>query len=397
MKILYLDCPMGASGDMLTAALAGLLDDADSFLASLSRLGLPGVEVLAERVSDRGLSGLRSAVTVHGEEEGAHGHHHEHEHSDLGSVSSLIDSMPISDGVKRSAKEVYSIIADAESKVHGKPVELVHFHEVGALDAVLDITAVCLLIEKLAPDKIVASALTMGFGAVKCAHGLLPVPAPATAEILKGVLVTGGDVEGELTTPTGAALIKHYAVSYGAMPEMRLIRLARGFGKKVFAQRANCLTAYLGEVSGGAAGVVAELSCNIDDMTGETLGAACDLLRAEGALEVFLTQVQGKKGRPAVLLTLLCAEEEAERFAGLMLANTSTFGVRRSLCQRYTLERRFIPVQTRWGSVRVKMGTGYGVSKSKAEFEDARHVAEKAGVTVAEVLREVDSLFRENQ
>ena len=250
-------------------------------------------------------------------------------------IASIIEHLDVSGRVKKDALAVYRLIAEAESKAHGRPVSQVHFHEVGALDAVADVVGVCLLMETIGPDAVVASPILVGSGQVRCAHGILPVPAPATAQILQGGPVYGGAVRGELCTPTGAALLAHFADEFGPAPTMAAEKIGYGMGKKDF-PAANCLRAFWGE-SARVLPRVAELKCNLDDMTPEAIGFAVGALLDAGALDAFTESIYMKKNRPAVLLTCLCAEADAEKFARLMLAHTTTLGVRKSVQERYTL------------------------------------------------------------
>ena len=271
MKTLYLDLGMGAAGDMLTAALLELMPDREEALASLNGLGLPGVVYAAETAQKCGILGTHMHVRIHGQEEEPsqdlpeHGHVHEHEHEHehvhghthehdhehphshtaLADIQALVSGLSVSEAVKAQVLEVYRRIAQAESQVHGVPVDRIHFHEVGSLDALADVTAVCYLLERLAPEKILASPVQVGFGKTRCAHGILPVPAPATARILLGVPIRAGDIPGELCTPTGAALLRQFVTDYGPMPLMTVERIGYGLGTKDF-PAANCLRAMLG-------------------------------------------------------------------------------------------------------------------------------------------------------
>lgn len=407
MKTLYLECAMGAAGDMLTAALLSLLDDVPGFVAELNALGLPGVSIEAAEKEQYGITGLHMHVRINGEEEHEHfhkhdhdheqehehHHHEEHEHFDIKSIRDLIDALPVSDKVKSDIHAVYAIIADAEAKVHGKPVELVHFHEVGALDAVADVAAVCLLMERLGAERICASPVHLGSGTVRCAHGVLPVPTPATAEILKGVPCYGGEVRGELCTPTGAALLKHFAVEYGPMPVMRVGKIGIGIGTKDFG-RCNCLRAFIGETE-NSSDTVLELSCNLDDMTGEALGYAMEKLFEAGAADAFFTPIYMKKNRPAYMLTCICPEAKAKEVTNAIFRHTSTLGLRRTVCRRSVLERKEYTAITALGSVRVKCSEGYGVKRVKPEFDDVKRIAGEKGLGVAEVyerlMREINN------
>ena len=382
MKTLYLECAMGAAGDMLLAALLELLPDKKDFLTRLNGLGLPGVQVTAAPALRRGVTGTHVTVTVHGEEEGEHDHHH-HCHSTLRSIHAAIDGLNVSRWVKDNAKAVYDRIAQAESRVHGTAVEAVHFHEVGAWDAVTDVVGVCMALEALSPDEILASPVHVGSGQVCCAHGLLPVPAPATALLLQDVPVYGGQIRGELCTPTGAALLTQFVQKFGPMPVMNICATGYGMGTKDF-EAANCLRAHWGEtaVRGDA---VAELSCNLDDMTGEAVGFAMDVLLEAGALDVFTTPIGMKKSRPCVMLTVLCRPEDGDTMAQLMLTHTTTLGVRRTDCRRYTLPRTTETVQTKYGPIRIKTAGG----RAKAEYDDLAAAAKTHGVPLSEILKEL--------
>ena len=244
MKLLYLECNMGAAGDMLMAALLELLPDPAAFLDTMNNLGLPGVQVSAEPAVKCGISGTHVSVHIHGHEEDEHLHdHHHHPHSTMADICHAIDHSTVSQWVKDRAKAVYGRIAAAESAVHGQPVEAVHFHEVGAWDAVTDVVGVCLAMEQLAPDRVIVSPIHVGSGHVKCAHGLLPVPAPATALLLRDVPIYGGEIRGELCTPTGAALLTEFADSFGSLPIMSTKRIGYGMGTKDF-ERANCVRVF---------------------------------------------------------------------------------------------------------------------------------------------------------
>ena len=308
----------------------------------------------------------------------------------MADIAHLVEHhLPLSDKVKADVMAVYALIAEAESHAHGVPVSQVHFHEVGAMDAVADITAVCLLMEKLAVDEVVVSPIHVGSGQVRCAHGVLPVPAPATAHILRGAPIYGGSIQGELCTPTGAALLMHFASRFGDMPAMCLQAVGYGMGKKDF-PAANCVRAMLGETAGDS-DTVAELACNVDDMTGEALGFAMEQLLAAGALDVFTSPIGMKKSRPATLLRLLCRPEDRERMAALLFRHTTTLGVRESLCRRYVLERSEDTRETPWGSVRVKSASGYGVHRRKYEYEDLADIARRTGRSLTDIAAELDS------
>ncbi len=374
MRILYLDCGMGAAGDMLTAALLELFPDREGILEELNALGLPGVRYEAEKTAKCGILGTHIRVTVEGSEEGEpRDHDHHHSHSTLSSIDGEIARLAVSPAVAETLRAVYREIAQAESKVHGVTVEQVHFHEVGAMDALADITAVCYLMEKLHPDKVVCSPVHVGSGRVNCAHGILPVPAPATQELLRGIPIYGGSVTGELCTPTGAALLRRFVTEFGNMPVMAVEKVGYGMGKKDF-PIANCLRAMLG-TSGEDSGDVVELSCNLDDMTGEEMGYAVEALRETGALEVYTTPVFMKKNRPGTLLTVLCKSDDREKMVRKIFRCTTTLGVREAVFRRYTLDRHMEQVETSYGAVRCKVSTGCGVTRRKLEYEDLARIA----------------------
>lgn len=410
MKTLYLDCSMGAAGDMLAAALLELLPEPDAFVAELNALAIPGVKFSREASVKCGITGTHLQVTVHGEEEGAHDHHHahshdhhhdhahthhhdhahtHHHHASLHDIEHIVrGQLSLPTAVADNVMAVYRLIADAESKAHGKPVSEIHFHEVGTMDAIADITAVCLLMHRLAPDEIIVSPVHVGSGQVHCAHGILPVPAPATATILQDVPIYGGSIQGELCTPTGAALLKHFADSFGEMPVMRTSAIGYGMGKKDF-PAANCVRALLGERSDASDDVI-ELCCNIDDMTGEAIGYAFDKLFAAGALDVYTIPIGMKKSRPAHLLHVICREADKDALVRALFAHTTTIGIRENCFRRYTLDRRIETIETVDGPVRRKCSTGYGVSREKFEHDDLARIADAQGLS----LREAEARIR---
>ena len=383
MRTLYLDCGMGAAGDMLTAALLELLPDRDAFVEELNALGIPGVGFSAEKCEKCGILGTHMAVTVYGEEESDHPHHHGH----LGDIRGIVSGLPIPTMVKLDILSVYEEIAQAESHVHGVPVEQIHFHEVGTMDAIADVTAVCLLLHRLAPDKIIVSPVHVGSGQVRCAHGILPVPAPATAYLLRGIPIYGGSIAGELCTPTGAALIKHFATEFGEMPVMTVSAIGYGMGKKEF-PRANCVRALLGE-SEDPADVIVELRCNVDDMTGEAIGFALEQLLGSGALDAFTVPIGMKKSRPGVLITVLCREDRKDTMIRLLLKHTTTLGVREFPCQRYILNRTVETVDTPYGPIRKKVSSGYGIRREKYEYEDLSKTAREQDLSIVELLEKI--------
>lgn len=447
MKTLYLDCGMGAAGDMLTAALSELLPDQDAFFEEMNALGIPGVHFEKEKTQKCGITGTHSKVTVNGEEEegidvhdhfhshehdhvyedhthnheshkhdnedhdqvhlhGEHAHIHEdhdhnhthedhehshehdhahhHHHSSMHDVEHIVrDHLPVSNRVKDDVMAVYQLIAEAESVAHGVPVEQIHFHEVGAMDAIADVTAVCVLMEKLSPEQVIVSPVHVGSGKVRCAHGILPVPAPATAYILRDVPIYGGKIQGELCTPTGAALLKHFATKFGDMPVMKTKAIGYGMGKKDF-EAANCVRALIGETPDDVSRV-SELCCNVDDMTAEEIAFATETILAAGALEVFTVSTGMKKSRPGILLEVMCREEDRDRMLELIFLHTTTLGVREQFSRRYTMKRSIETVKTPYGDVRKKVATGYGTKHAKYEYEDLATIAREKGMSLREV------------
>lgn len=526
MKTLYIDCGMGAAGDMLTAALLELLPagQQEKILERLNSLGLDNVSVRANRVYKCGIGGTAVSVLIggeeegedihahhhgedgghhhgphHGEDEGHHhgsphdhshdgegehyhdhhasedghyhddsegghhhehhhdgedghhhehhhgvedGHHHEHHHGSddghhhehhhggedghhHGEEGAHSHSHQGMEGIRHIVTEhlnldpetaenvmaVYGIVAEAESHVHGVPMTEIHFHELGTKDAIMDITAVCLLLKELSPDRIVASPVHVGSGQVRCAHGILPVPAPATAFILRDIPIYSGEIRGELCTPTGAALLRHFVDSFGPMPPMMVKAIGYGMGKKDF-ERANCVRVMLGESTDGNAPYrsgaaspdgnkqtampegrtdrVLVLSCNLDDMTGEELGFAMERLFEGGARDVFYTPIYMKKDRPGILLSVICDPDKGEEMCGLIFRHTSTIGIRETEMRRHVLERREEEIETGDVLIRRKISEGYGVSRSKYEYDDLRKLALEKGLGLREAARLLD-------
>ena len=444
MATLYLDCSMGAAGDMLSAALLELLPNPDAAVAELNALGIPGVEYVRERVSRCGLAATHLSVRVHGEEEGAgepdhddHHHDHDHDHHDHSTTSPLhhsttsplhhsttpplhhsttsqlhqpsnrqtvkpsnhhhhslaeilatIESLPLAQPVADDAKSVYRLLAEAEGRAHARPAEAVHFHEVGSLDAIADIVAFCHLLAKIGPDEVVVSPVHVGRGTVACAHGILPVPAPCTAFLLEGIpAYSDGTVEGELCTPTGAALIRRFATRFG---QLSLTAIATGYGAgRRDLPRANVVRAVLGEpfdapaasspAPAASADDVLEICFNVDDMTGEDLAFAADEIRAAGALDVCEIPAIMKKGRPGTVFVVLCRPGDRDRVLKAVFGHTTTIGVREALKRRAVLRRREETAETVLGAVRRKVSEGFGVTREKFEHDDLAAIARKIG------------------
>ena len=304
-------------------------------------------------------------------------------------ISAVVSGLAVDEKIKRDVLSVYGVIAAAESKVHGKPVDKIHFHEVGAMDAVADITAVSALISALNVQNIIVSPINTGSGTVKCTHGVLPVPAPATVQIIKDMPCYGSEIKGELLTPTGAALLKHFANEFGTMPVMKVQAIGYGMGKKDF-ERANCVRAILGETVVEDNDEVVELRFNVDDMTAEQIAFACEALLSGGAKEVFCTSVTMKKGRTGTLVTVLCDISDEEKIVSLIFKHTSTIGIRKDVCKRYVLDRQIVVVHTPDGDVRKKVSAGFGCEKSKYEYDDLACLAKKLDMSLQQAEQYVE-------
>ncbi len=388
MRTIYIDCSMGAAGDMLMAALLELHPDPEAFLQRLNAALPENVTVMAEQAVKRGISGTRVHVVIDGEEEG-HEHGCHHPQTNIQQIYAKIGALPVSEAVRRNTRAIYERIARAESQVHGRPMENIHLHELGSLDALADVLGVCLLMEELAPEKVLASPVHVGSGTVRCAHGLLPVPAPATELLLHGIPMYSGQIQGELCTPTGAALLAHFVQDFGPMPALRVEKSGYGLGTKDF-ETANVLRVLLGETRQRQDRVL-ELVCNLDDMTPEALGFVQEELMARGALDAYTTHIGMKKNRPGIMLTCMCREAQREDMLQCLFHNTSTLGVREYVCDRYTLQRSQRTVETAYGPVRVKRAEGWGVCREKAEYEDLARIAREQGIS----LREAEALIKE--
>ncbi len=392
MKTIYLELKMGAAGDMLCAALFELLDPQEqaAFLEKMNALGLPDTQITCAQNFKNGVAGTRYIVEIGGGEETQdqnNGHAH-HGDSSLRGILSLIERLPLPRAVLDHAAAVYDSIACAESHVHGEPIDLVHFHEVGAVDAVADVVGFCLLLHLLGADSVVASPVNVGSGFVRCAHGLLPVPAPATARLLVDMPSYSNGVEAELCTPTGAALVGHFAQSYAKLPSGAFRRIGYGMGKKDFAQ-INCVRAFLYEDAGqsGQTDALVELRCTIDDMTPESVAFLCETLLQNGARDAYVQPVVMKKSRPGFVVVCLCDAADEDAFTVLLFRHSTTLGVRAFPCRRHALHRYSETVETAFGPVRVKRSSGYGVTRVKAEYDDLAACAQKAGVPLDEVRR----------
>ncbi len=443
MKTLFIECNMGAAGDMLTGALYELCEQKELFLNMMHEVFSPlGVSIETEKIVKCGICGTKvrvfidqieeipasenadqtedNSLFIHGQESDDT---HTHEHRSYPELLEKISSFALPEQVKEDVSSIYRLIGEAESAVHGVPLEQIHFHEIGSLDALADVTGCALLMYLLVPDHVICTPIHVGNGFVKCAHGILSVPAPATAELLKGIPFYTGAFAGELLTPTGAAILKYYVNSFANMPSIKVEAIGYGMGTKDF-EAANCVRMFFGEEiveeeiaplskdteqTADSASItteseqkagpkeepfghfdkVLEISCNLDDMTGEAVGLATEILMAAGALDVYTIPIQMKKNRPGILLTCFCEIEDRDKFTGLLFLHTTTRGIRYQEYERAKLESTFESHASPYGSIRVKKSTGYGVEKEKPEFEDLKTIVLKNGCSIEEIKRNI--------
>jgi uncharacterized protein (TIGR00299 family) protein len=427
MKILYYDCFAGISGDMNLAAMIDLGVDPDYLRGELSRLGLDDeFKLVVTKGAQSGIHGTRVDVRLTAEDSGRHGHDHAHQHHGEGyahhhnhghdddhapdhaqehahtydhghthgphrnfaAIRDIIMGSTLSDEVKETSLRIFRKVAEAEGKVHGKPVAEVHFHEVGATDSIVDIVGAAICYHRLAPDAVWASPVELGSGFVRCAHGVIPVPAPATVEILHGIPTIRGGTDIEATTPTGAAIIASLVDEFTASPAMTVVGTAYGVGHKE-TRRPNLLRVHMAEGDGSSSSRTSRarlLQCNIDDMTGEMLGHVMELLMERGAMDVHFSPIVMKKNRPATLISLLCSERDEGRFKELLFRHTTTLGVKSFALDKTMLERRFDRVETPLGPVTMKRALlGGEVLRSKPEFEECREIARRNDIPLPEV------------
>lgn len=449
MKILYFDCFSGISGDMTIGALLDLGIDERMFRQELSKLNLDGYDLRINKKLNRGISGTDIDVVL-AEDEADHGHDHDHGHGDnhhghdhshdghrhghedddhhhgenahhhgnernLADIMAIIDGSSLSGRVKDFSRRVFTEIASAEAKVHGKPISEVHFHEVGAVDSIVDIAGAAIGLELLGVDRVYSSPLHDGSGFIECRHGIIPVPVPAVVEMLagSGIPLITEDVGTELVTPTGMGIIKCLAESFGVRPAMTVERTGYGLGKRETG-RLNALRVIMGELyeedshnagkapqedrakeaanGGGYTGhgdEIAVLETNIDDSSPEIMGYASEKLFENGALDVFYTPIYMKKNRPAYMLTVLARREDEEKLADIILAETSTLGIRKSVSDRYCMDRKTVNVTTPYGDARVKIALRGAMRKAAPEYEDCRRLAAANGVPISKIYETV--------
>jgi pyridinium-3,5-bisthiocarboxylic acid mononucleotide nickel chelatase len=380
MTTLYFDCFAGASGDMILGALVSAGVDPRALREQLSLLGVAGYELDFETVDRSGLSATYARVRVP----------HEHAHRSLSDILNIIYDSRLPDSVKDRAGAIFSRLAEAEARVHNQPVEKIHFHEVGALDAIIDVVGAAIGFELLAIDRFASSPLHVGSGTVSMAHGTFPVPPPAVAELLNGAQFYSADIKGELVTPTGAAIIATVCAEYGAIPKMRLTATGYGAGTRQYDNFPNVLRVLIGQEREEPAGMSLEhlwmIETNIDDSSPQVLGHVMDRAFALGALDCYFTPVQMKKNRPGVLLSILCRTEDRARLSEVLFSETTTLGVRSYEVERRALQREVIKVSTQYGAIDVKVAHLNGhLVKEMPEYEQCRQAALSAGVPLRAV------------
>ena len=424
MRIAYLDCFSGISGDMFLGALLDAGVPLELFQKTVADLNI-GASLELSRVDRAGISAAKLDVVVNGEKDvpreefwtdhrGGDSHQHDrpHDHHNdrqLSAILRILAAAPVSGSAKRTASEIFSALGAAEAKVHNVGIEDVHFHEVGAADAIVDILCAAVGADALGVDQFVSSSLNVGGGTVACSHGVAPVPAPATLELLRGAPIYAGDIQKELVTPTGAAIVKVLVSSFGPRPMMTTEKIGYGAGARDFPRHANVLRLSVGETAAatftaGRAGAsqaeedLAILETNLDDLNPQLIGYLVDLALAEGALDVFTTAVQMKKNRPGTLLTVLARPEQEEKLRGLLFRESSTMGIRTRHEKRHALSRRHEAVITRWGEVRMKIANLNGtMSQCAPEYEDCRRIAIEHRVPLKTVMQEAIRLYLDRQ
>ena len=392
MRIAFFDCFAGISGDMTIGALLDVGVDFDELKNQLSSLALSGYELDVEKVKRSGIAATKFQVKVEEAKQPAR---------TLAVIREIINRSQLSESVKAGSIKVFEKLAEAEARVHGTTVDQIHFHEVGAVDSILDIVGAMVGFEMLGVEKFCSSPLRVGFGSIKVAHGLMPVPAPGTAELLKSLPIYAGEIEGEFVTPTGAAMVAVLCESFGAMPAMQVERIGYGAGTRDPKDFPNALRIVFGEAEDVAqhieeAQTILVIETNIDDMNPQAYGYVMDKAFALGALDVFVTPIQMKKDRPAVLLTALCQRKDFQALTDLILSETTSLGVRFYEAKRRTLERHVEVVETDYGQVRVKVARdGSRTLHFQPEFEDCAEIARKMGISLVEAQSAANAAYRE--
>ena len=395
MRSAYFDCFSGAAGDMIVGSLLAAGCDFEALSAELASLDLQGYSLRAEPVSVGGLAGIQFSVDV------AAGEHH---HRSLSSILEMIDRAKISPRAAQRAKDIFTRLGTAEAKIHNCSIEQIHFHEVGGVDSIIDIVGTCIALELMGIDRVTCSAIPLGSGVIECEHGTLPVPAPATAELLVGAVTVPGEGSGEMTTPTAAAVFATLSESFGPPPSMTVAAIGYGAGTRDVGPLPNLLRVFIttaddtSDDSSDQVDTVVEITANIDDSSGEVLGVTLENLLAAGALDAWATPIYMKKSRPAWMLAAICTLAHEAKIERLIFNETSTFGLRKRICRRTKLARSFCTVETQFGPVLIKIGCldGKGITASP-EFADCAVAAQAHHVAVAEVMAVASDAYRKAQ
>lgn len=400
MKTLYFDCSSGISGNMTLGALLEIVGDENYLLEELKKLNIDGYKIEISKQVKNGISGTYVDVIlehehhhhdhehthVH-EHEHEHEHHHHHEHRNLYDVNNIIDNSSLDENTKALAKRIFLRVAKAESKVHNKPLDEVHFHEVGAIDSIVDIVGTAILINKINPDKVIASVVNDGYGFIECAHGTMAVPVPATSEIFaaSNVKFRQIDIDTELVTPTGAAIIAELAEDFTTLPAMVTEKIGWGTGSKDL-KIPNVLKVYYGEIQEENQNFVV-METNVDDCSGEILGYTSEKLFANGALDVFYTPIFMKKNRPAYRLSVACRKEDMFKLQNIIFKETTTIGIRYRFESRTELGREFVEIDTKYGKIRAKKVTNNGETYVYPEYESMKKIAEENNIPLKELYK----------
>lgn len=380
-RILYFDIVNGISGDMTIAALLGLGISKEIFLEEIKKLNLGDeFNINIQEKNESGIVGIKVEVIT--KEVNTHRH--------LSDIYEIIDKSSLNDSVKENAKKIFMVIAEAEAKVHGTTIDKIHFHEVGAIDSIVDVVSACILVDLLCVDKIYATTVPVGSGFVKCDHGLMPVPAPATIEILKGVPIKLNTVKGECTTPTGAAIIKTLCDDFVDVLELEVKQIGYGMGHKKF-EIPNILRSVLGVKKEE---FIYEIIANIDDMSSEVYSYIYEIFIDNGVLDIYTESIYMKKNRPATKLCILCKEEDLNKFVDLIILQTSTFGIRYTKYNRVTLNRKFTEIDTKYGKITVKLGYYNGkLIRVTPEYEDCKNIAKNKNIPLNSLINNINYLI----
>jgi hypothetical protein len=386
MKILYFDCFAGASGDMILGALLALGFEAEKLIEQLKLLNIADFEIATKPVNRAGISSIQAVIKVPPE----------HAHRHLRTIEKIINESQLTESVKKRAVAVFTRLAEAEAKIHGIDVQKVHFHEVGAMDAIIDVVGACVGFDMLGIERFVCSKIHVGSGFVNMAHGKFPVPPPAVAELLKNAPVYSADISGELITPTAAAIISTVCDKFGPMPSMKIEKIGYGAGTREYKDFPNVLRLMLGETENKSINLenLILLETNLDDESPQVLAFVQEKAMILGALDCWLTPIQMKKSRPAVKISILCGLGEKEKLLNLLFTETTTLGIRESEIKRHALPREMVKVQTRFGEIDVKIARFGDQTKVAPEYEQCREAAEKHGETLQNIREEVLKTFK---